>query len=77
MPTNDGGPAFPCGYHRDGNSADQAGMTLRDWYKGRLLPEVYRQAVAEQWWLRGDSWRMDIETECDLMADAMLRERER
>jgi hypothetical protein len=34
---NDGGPAFPMGYHRDGNSADHGGMTLRDWFAGHAL----------------------------------------
>jgi hypothetical protein len=33
----DGGPAFPMGYHRDGNSADHGGMTLRDWFAGQAL----------------------------------------
>jgi len=28
---NNGGPAFPMGYHRDGNSADHPGMTLREY----------------------------------------------
>jgi hypothetical protein len=35
--TNDGGSAFPMGYHRDGNSADHQGMTLRDWLAGQAL----------------------------------------
>lgn len=26
---NDGGPAFPAGFHPEGNSADQQGMSLR------------------------------------------------
>ncbi len=34
---NDGGPAFPCGYHPEGNSADQGGMSLRDWFAGQAL----------------------------------------
>ena len=34
---NDGGSAFPMGYHRDGNSADHQGMTLRDWFAGQAL----------------------------------------
>jgi hypothetical protein len=33
----DGGPAFPCGFHPEGNSADQFGMTLRDWFAGQAL----------------------------------------
>lgn len=34
---NDGGRAFPMGYHRDGNSADHQGMTLREWYAGLAM----------------------------------------
>ena len=34
---NDGGQAFPMGHHRDGNSADHGGMTLRDWFAGQAL----------------------------------------
>jgi len=29
---NDGGPAFPMGYHPGGNRADQFGMTIRDYF---------------------------------------------
>jgi hypothetical protein len=28
---DDGGSAFPVAYHPEGNSADQPGMSLRDW----------------------------------------------
>lgn len=34
---DDGGPAFPAGYHPEGNSADQHGMSLRDWLAGQAL----------------------------------------
>lgn len=30
------------GYHRDGNSADHQGMTLRDWFAGQV--EIYAYA---------------------------------
>ena len=32
---NDGGSAFPMGYHRDGNSADHQGMTTQDQFEER------------------------------------------
>jgi len=37
MKTNTGGSAFPCGYHPEGNSADQSGMTLRDYFAAKAL----------------------------------------
>lgn len=33
----DGGAAFPVGYHPEGNDADQAGMSLRDYFAGQAL----------------------------------------
>jgi len=39
-PINDGGPAFPMGYHRDGNDADHFGMTLRDYFAAKAINEV-------------------------------------
>ena len=32
---DDGGSAFPVAYHPEGNSADQPGMSLRDWLAGQ------------------------------------------
>ena len=37
IPINDGGPAFPMGYHPEGNSADQFGMTLRDYFAAAIM----------------------------------------
>ena len=34
---NDGGQAFPMGYHRDGNSADHGGLSMRDYFAGQAL----------------------------------------
>ena len=34
---DDGGPAFPMGFHPEGNSADTQGMSLRDWFAGQAL----------------------------------------
>jgi hypothetical protein len=36
-PINDGGPAFPMGYHPEGNNADHFGMTLRDYFAAAAL----------------------------------------
>jgi hypothetical protein len=39
-PINDGGPAFPMGYHPEGNNADHFGMTLRQYAAIKLrVPE--------------------------------------
>ena len=35
--SNDGGAAFPMGYHPEGNSADHQGMSLRDYFAGQAL----------------------------------------
>lgn len=42
---NDGGPVFPCGYHPEGNSADQGGMSLRDWFAGQALQGMLASAA--------------------------------
>jgi hypothetical protein len=34
---NDGGAAFPMGYHPEGNNADHFGMTLRDYFAAAAL----------------------------------------
>ena len=34
---NNGGPAFPMGYHPEGNNADHFGMTLRDYFAAAAL----------------------------------------
>lgn len=74
MPTNDGGAAFPCGYHRDGNSADQAGMTLRDWFAGQASEEDVRhwQSV-----MAANDMPVSREESKYVYADRMLAARER
>ena len=40
QPNNDGGPAFPMGYHPEGNNADHFGITLRQYAAIKLrVPE--------------------------------------
>lgn len=34
---DDGGAAFPAGYHPEGNTANQFGMTLRDYFAASAL----------------------------------------
>ena len=40
MAKKDGGPAFPMGYHPDGNSADHEGMSLRAWLAGKAMQGI-------------------------------------
>ena len=60
-------PAFPMGYHPEGNSADHFGMTLRDYFaaaalQGNLIePTVSNDQVAKYAYS---------------LADAMLKARE-
>jgi len=68
QPINDGGPAFPMGYHPEGNNADHFGMTLRDYFAAAALqgniahPEVTGN-------------RDDIARDAYKYADAMLKAR--
>jgi hypothetical protein len=66
--TNDGGPAFLCGYHPEGNTADHAGMTLRDWFAGMAL-----MGMIEDWNLHGNKPAMA--KEAFGLANAMLEAR--
>lgn len=75
----DGGPAFPQPLTKHSNgemySPDVPGMTLRDYFAAKALPEVIRQAVAENWAKEGPHWREAVARECREYADAMLAER--
>lgn len=70
---NDGGPAFPIppvgtGDPRDGMSCGSSGMSLRDWFAGRALPEVDR---------RSHGSTEAIAMECYQIADALIAAREK
>jgi hypothetical protein len=66
QPINDGGPAFPMGYHPEGNSADQFGMTLRDYFAGKAIEAL----IVRGWGLENASGKAYE------IADAMLKARE-
>ena len=60
--------AFPVGFHPQGNSADQQGMLLRDWFAGQAL---------NGWIIKFDATvGFDAyASNAYKLADAMLRER--
>lgn len=67
---NNGGPAFPHEYLAQ--SAERAGMSLRDWFAGKELaktsgPAVLGQPIMYQY----------LAEHCYRMADAMLEAREK
>jgi len=61
-----GGPAFPMGYHPEGNSADQFGMTLRDYFAAKAIEAL----IIRGWGLENAS------VKAFEIADAMLKARE-
>lgn len=74
-----GGPAFPSEGEGHGNPKYHSpGMTLRDWFAGRVLEGMLAHATRYKPHL-GDShnWRAAISEEAYQMADAMLAEREK
>lgn len=62
-------PAFPMGYHPEGNSADHSGMTLRDYFAAAalqgMLADPQREGLAD-----------DYAKHAYLCADAMIKARE-
>ena len=72
QPINDGGPAFPMGYHPEGNSADQFGMTIRDYFAAAALQGLIasRGSLSTRFLAEDDaSYVYEI-------ADAMIKARE-
>jgi len=70
-PINDGGPAFPMGYHPEGNNADHFGMTIRDYFAAAALQGLLASIQPNQLW-SGD----DVAVTCYRTADVMLKARE-
>jgi hypothetical protein len=58
--------AFPVGYHPEGNSADQQGMSLRDWFAGQALNSF-----------QGRLNKTSSASQAYKYADAMLAQREK
>ena len=63
-------PAFPMGYHPEGNSADHFGMTLRDYFAAAALQGLMAQYDPE------DELEHHIAKWSYKAADAMIRARE-
>ena len=69
---DDGGGAFPVGYHPEGNSADQPGMSLRDWFAGQALQGMMANPIL----LSADGeFRETNFAMCYQCADAMIAAR--
>lgn len=60
--------AFPMGYHRDGNSADHQGMTLRQYYAGQALIAIFAGDIRSE----GLPQYEKVAEVCFKIADAML-----
>ena len=76
---NDGGPAFPMGYHPEGNSADQFGMTLRDYFAAAALQAIISSALSEgtktMYNIRKPDFLECLSLDAYAHADAMLKAR--
>ena len=68
MSKDTGGFAFPAGFHPDGNTADQQGMTLRDYFAAKAM-----QGMMANGGLHGSNSSFSISAYA--IADAMLAER--
>ena len=70
QPINDGGPAYPMGYHPEGNNADHFGMTIRDYFAAAALKgQAHRFAHPHE-------HRELLAKDCYDIADAMIKARE-
>lgn len=62
-------PAFPCGFHPEGNSADQRGMSYRQWLIGQALAGACATITADAGWPAEKMARF-----CIARADAVIAE---
>jgi hypothetical protein len=67
----DGGPAFAAGYHPEGNSADHAGMSLRDYFAAQSINGVIVTSIHQQLTIKPE----DVALNAYRIADAMIAER--
>ena len=70
QPINDGGPAYPMGYHPESNNADHFGMTIRDYFAAAALQGMMAEYDPE------DELEHHIAKWAYKAADAMIRARE-
>ena len=70
MRISTGGLAFPCGYHPEGNSADQDGMTLRDYFAAKAMQGFIGNCDYNQ-------TAKSLAENAYYTADAMIAEREK
>ena len=73
-------PAFPMGYHPEGNSADHFGMTLRDYFAAAALQAIISSALSEgtktMYNIRKPDFLECLSLDAYAHADAMLKARE-
>ena len=65
-PIDDGGPAFPMGYHRDGNASDHFGASKRFWCATMAMQALAPKAQDGTYYLN------DVAAEAFMLADAMI-----
>lgn len=82
--TNTGGPAFPKtgAFNQDTDarfdSANQDGMTLRDYFAAKAMPAVYADyCAAARTFGFDEDWKMGVALDAYEMADAMIAAREK
>lgn len=67
---DNGGFAFPMGYHPTGNSADQCGgLTILDWFAGQVLAGMF---AGKGYWCDSDEKMAEVAYK---QASAMLAEK--
>lgn len=75
---DDGGPAFPA-VHDGSTRYDAPGMSLRDYFSAKALPNIYSTAMVEasdgSGLFSDPNWRIGLALDAYDMADAMLKAR--
>lgn len=75
---NNGGPVFPQSKHVGDAGMTEGGMTLRDYFAGKALPECLREfyAFLSEGNQIPEDWRTGVAMDAYAMADAMLAARD-